>query len=131
MIKALFFIIFIFSYMTYAEEPSYQAEYNPLTCIGIAVEYENMYSVKWTFEATGGSGSLVDIRYNGKKRTGKIRTTVYENGNLYGRGKWVGRTSSRIYNTLIEINYSYSTKYFELKSTFNPDNFRLTGKCSN
>ena len=117
--------------MTYAEELSYQAEYNPLNCIGIAVEYENMYSAKWQFEHTGGSGSLLDIRYKSKKRTGKIRTTVYKNGNLYGRGKWIGRTSSRIYNTLIEINYSDSTKYFELISSFNPDNFHLKGKCSN
>ena len=131
MIKVLFFIIFIFSYMSYAEESPYQAEYNPLNCIGIAVEYENMYSAKWRFEPTGGSGSLLDIRYNNKKRTGKIRTTVYENGNLYGRGKWIGRTSSRIYNTLIEINYSDSTKYFELSSSFNPDNLHLKGKCSN
>ena len=65
------------------------------------------------------------------KRTGKIRTSVYENGDLYGRGKWVGRTSSRIYNTLVEINYENSSKTFELISLFNPDNFHMNGKCKN
>ena len=85
---------------------------------------------KWTFKATGGSGSLVDIRYNNKKREGKIRTSVYENGNLYGRGKWIGRTSSRIYNTLVEINYSKEKNIFTLSSAFNPDDFHLEGKCS-
>ena len=61
---------------------------------------------------------------------GKIRTSVSQNSDLYGRGKWIGRTSSRIYNTLVEINYSNEEKTFELISLFNPDNFHMTGKCS-
>ena len=74
---------------------------------------------------------MITIRYNKSKRTGKIRTSVYENGDLYGRGTWRGRTSSRIYNILVEINYENSSKKFELISLFNPDNFHMNGKCKN
>ena len=128
--KAVFLLTFIYSSFLNAEKIDYQALYKPLNCIGIAVDYKKMYTAKWTFEPAGGSGSLIDIRYNKKKRLGKIRTSVYQNGDLYGRGKWIGRTSSRIYNTLVEINYSNEEKTFELKSAFNPDNFHMTGKCS-
>lgn len=127
----VFTIITLFSLNSYGQEGKYQAEYKPLKCIGIAVDSEKMYPSKWTFNPTGGSGSEVDIRYNGIKRVGKIRTSVFENGNLYGRGKWIGRTSSRIYNTLVEINYSKENNTFELVSLFNPDNFRMSGKCTN
>ena len=129
--KIFFIIVFFYINLCSADEDIYQAEYKSLKCIGVVSEYEDRYIAKWTFEPTGGSGSLVDIRYNNKKREGKIRTSVYENGNLYGRGKWVGRTSSRIYNTLVEINYSNENKIFKLSSAFNPDNFHLEGKCSN
>ena len=130
MIKYIFIIIFIYSIrMLYAEQKDYEAVYEPLNCVGIAIDYEKMYIANWKFFPTGGSGSEIDIRYNNIKRVGKIRTTVYESGNLYGRGKWIGRTSSRIYNTLIEINYDHETKYFDLKSQFNPDQFRIKGKC--
>ena len=122
--KAVFLLTFIYSSFLNAEKIDYQAQYKPLNCIGIAVDYKNMYTAKWTFEPAGGSGSLVDIRYN------KNRTSVSQNGDLYGRGKWIGRTSSRIYNTLVEINYSNEEKTFELISLFNPDNFHMTGKCS-
>ena len=129
--KIIIIIVFLYMNLSIADEDTYQAEYVPLNCIGIANEYDQMFIAKWTFEPTGGSGSLVDIRYNNKKREGKIRTSVYKNGNLYGRGKWVGRSSSRIYNTLVEINYSNEEKVFKLKTTFNPDEFHLEGKCSN
>ena len=128
--KILFIIVFFYINLCSADEDIYQAEYKPLKCIGVVSEYEKRFIAKWTFKATGGSGSLVDIRYNNKKREGKIRTSVYENGNLYGRGKWIGRTSSRIYNTLVEINYSKEKNIFTLSSAFNPDDFRLEGKCS-
>ena len=128
--KILFIIVFFYINFCSADEDIYQAEYKPLKCIGVVSEYEKRFMAKWTFKATGGSGSLVDIRYNNKKREGKIRTSVYENGNLYGRGKWIGRTSSRIYNTLVEINYSKEKNIFTLSSAFNPDDFRLEGKCS-
>ena len=127
----IFLFILIFSLSCYAEEDKYQAIYQSLKCIGIAVNYDKMYTANWTFKHTGGSGSEVDIRYNKKKRLGKIRTSVYENGNLYGRGKWIGRTSSRIYNTLVEINYLKEKNTFELVSLFNPDNFHMAGKCNN
>ena len=127
----IFLFILIFSLSSYAEEDKYQAIYQSLKCIGIAVDYDKMYAANWTFKHTGGSGSVVDIRYNKKKRLGKIRTSVYENGNLYGRGKWIGRTSSRIYNTLVEINYLKEKNTFELISLFNPDNFHMAGKCNN
>tara|TARA_B110000238_G_C16133617_1_gene442602 strand:- start:2703 stop:3098 length:396 start_codon:yes stop_codon:yes gene_type:complete len=128
-----FFLIIIILFcinLSNADEKIYEAEYIPLKCIGVASEYENMFIAKWTFKPTGGSGSLIDIRYNNKKREGKIRTSVYANGNLYGRGKWIGRTSSRIYNTLVEINYFNETNIFKLSSAFNPDDFHLEGKCS-
>ena len=128
--KIFFIIIFFYISLCSADEDIYQAEYKPLKCIGVVSEYEKRFMAKWTFKPTGGSGSLVDIRYNNKKREGKIRTSVYENGNLYGRGKWVGRTSSRIYNTLVEINYSKEKNIFTLSSAFNPDDFHLEGKCS-
>jgi len=127
----IFLFILIFSLSSYAEEDKYQAIYQSLKCIGIAVDNGKMYAANWTFKHIGGSGSEVDIRYNKKKRLGKIRTTVYENGNLYGRGKWIGRTSSRIYNTLVEINYIKEKNTFELISLFNPDNFHMAGKCNN
>ena len=128
--KVLFIIVFFYINLCSADEDIYQAEYKTLKCIGVVSEYEKRFMAKWTFKATGGSGSLVDIRYNNKKREGKIRTSVYENGNLYGRGKWIGRTSSRIYNTLVEINYSKEKNIFTLSSAFNPDDFHLEGKCS-
>ena len=128
--KILFIIVFFYINLCSADEDIYQAEYKSLKCIGVVSEYEKRFIAKWTFKATGGSGSLVDIRYNNKKREGKIRTSVYENGNLYGRGKWIGRTSSRIYNTLVEINYSKEKNIFTLSSAFNPDDFHLEGKCS-
>ena len=128
--KIFFIIVFFYINLCSADEDIYQAEYKSLKCIGVVSEYEKRFIAKWTFKATGGSGSLVDIRYNNKKREGKIRTSVYENGNLYGRGKWVGRTSSRIYNTLVEINYSKEKKIFTLSSAFNPDDFHLEGKCN-
>ena len=128
--KVLFIIVFFYINLCFGDEDIYQAEYKPLKCIGVVSEYEKRFMAKWTFKATGGSGSLVDIRYNNKKREGKIRTSVYENGNLYGRGKWIGRTSSRIYNTLVEINYSKEKNIFTLSSAFNPDDFHLEGKCS-
>jgi hypothetical protein len=128
--KVFFIIVFFYINLCSADEDIYQAEYKSLKCIGVVSEYEKRFIAKWTFKATGGSGSLVDIRYNNKKREGKIRTSVYENGNLYGRGKWIGRTSSRIYNTLVEINYSKEKNIFTLSSTFNPDDFHLEGKCS-
>ena len=128
--KVLFIIVFFYINLCSADEDIYQAEYKPLKCIGVVSEYEKRFMAKWTFKATGGSGSLVDIRYNNKKREGKIRTSVYEKGNLYGRGKWIGRTSSRIYNTLVEINYSKEKNIFTLSSAFNPDDFHLEGKCS-
>ena len=128
--KVLFIIVFFYINLCSADEDIYQAEYKSLKCIGVVSEYEKRFIAKWTFKATGGSGSLVDIRYNNKKREGKIRTSVYENGNLYGRGKWIGRTSSRIYNTLVEINYSKEKNIFTLSSAFNPDDFHLEGKCS-
>ena len=129
--KIIFFVIFFYINLCTADENVYQADYEPLKCIGVVSEYEDRFIAKWTFEPTGGSGSLIDIRYNNKKREGKIRTSVYENGNLYGRGKWVGRTSSRIYNTLVEINYYKEKNIFKLSSAFNPDDFHLEGKCSN
>ena len=128
--KIFFIIVFFYINLCFGDEDIYQAEYKPLKCIGVVSEYEKRFMAKWTFKATGGSGSLVDIRYNNKKREGKIRTSVYENGNLYGRGKWIGRTSSRIYNTLVEINYSKEKNIFTLSSAFNPDDFHLEGKCS-
>lgn len=131
MLKYIIFIFLIVKSVSYAEEEKYEADYKPLYCKGIAFDYSEMFIAEWQFEPTGGSGSLITIRYNKKKRTGKIRTSLYENGNLYGRGKWIGRTSSRIYNTLVEINYNSSSKEFELVSLFNPDNFRMSGKCKN
>ena len=128
--KIFFIIVFFYINLCSADENIYQAEYKPLKCIGVVSEYDKRFMAKWTFKPTGGSGSLIDIRYNNKKREGKIRTSVYENGNLYGRGKWVGRTSSRIYNTLVEINYSKEKNIFTLSSAFNPDDFHLEGKCS-
>jgi len=128
--KILILIIYFCINLCAADENIYQAEYKPLKCIGVVSEYENRFIAKWTFQPTGGSGSLVDIRYNSKKREGKIRTSVYENGDLYGRGKWIGRTSSRIYNTLVEINYFKEKNIFTLSSAFNPDDFHLEGKCN-
>ena len=125
----IFFIFFLFSFTTYAEENIYQAEYIPLICRGVSYEDNETYFASWTFTPTGGSGSELDIRYNGDKRLGKIRTTVYSNGDLYGRGKWIGRTASKTYNTLLTINFYYETKKFILVSLFNPDNFHLEGKC--
>ncbi len=125
----LFF--FIFNKSLYSEEKKYVAIYEPLSCKGVASKDEKLSLATWKFYPTGGSGSEIDIRYNNKKkRVGKIRTTVYPNGNLYGRGKWIGRTSSRIYNTLIQIDYDNETKIFTLNSEFNPDNFHLMGKCN-
>ena len=131
MVKYIFLLCILFESISSAEESKYIADYKPLKCKGVAFDAGEMYIATWIFEPTGGSGSLVDIRYNKVKRTGKIRTSTYENGNLYGRGKWIGRTSSRIYNTLVEINYTNTTKKFELISLFNPDNFHLNGKCKN
>tara|TARA_B110000259_G_C13706863_1_gene278749 strand:+ start:19 stop:417 length:399 start_codon:yes stop_codon:yes gene_type:complete len=128
--RIIFFIGFFYIQLCIADEDIYKADYEPLNCIGVASEYDVMFIAKWTFKPTGGSGSLVDIRYNNKKREGKIRTSVYKNGNLYGRGKWVGRTSSRIYNTLVEVNYSNQENIFKLTTGFNPDGFHLEGKCS-
>ena len=131
MIKYLYILIFITSSICIAKDDVYQANYKPLFCKGVAIDDGNMFLAEWSFKSTGGSGSLVTINYNNKKRTGKIRTSVYESGDLYGRGKWIGRTSSRIYNTLVEINYESSTSKFELVSLFNPDNFHMSGKCKN
>ena len=131
MLKKIIFIFMIYKSIGYAEETKYEANYNPLNCKGIAFEYNGAFLAEWNFKPTGGSGSLITIKYNKLKRTGKIRTSVYEDGDLYGRGKWVGRTSSRIYNTLIEINYENASKTFELISLFNPDNFHMSGKCKN
>ena len=123
-------VLLIFIKPVFSEEEKYQAVYKPLDCKGVASEFQKLSVAHWKFYPTGGSGSEVDIRYNNKKRVGKIRTTVYPNGNLYGRGKWIGRTSSRIYNTLIQIDYDNSTKDFILNSEFNPDDFHLMGKCN-
>jgi len=124
----LFFLFFVKN--LYSEEKKYEAIYNPLVCKGVASEDQKLSLASWKFYPTGGSGSEIDIRYNNKKRVGKVRTTVYSNGNLYGRGKWIGRTSSRIYNTLIQIDYDNETKTFTLNSEFNPDDFHLMGKCN-
>ena len=130
MIKySLLFILIILNKSALSDENKYEAIYEPLFCKGIASDYDKMYLANWQFYPTGGSGSEIDIRYNKIKRVGKIRTTVYKTGDLYGRGKWIGRTSSRIYNTLVEINYDNNSKDFILSSTFNPDQFRLKGKC--
>jgi hypothetical protein len=131
MAKYIILILIIFNCTAFAEETKYEANYEPLNCKGIAFDSNEMFLSEWQFKSTGGSGSLITILYNKKKRTGKIRTSVYENGDLYGRGKWIGRTSSRIYNTLVEINYEKSTRKFELISLFNPDNFHMNGKCDN
>jgi len=131
MIKYIFFIIFFINSIGYAEDEKYEANYKPLYCKGVAFDDGKIFIAEWEFKHTGGSGSLITIIYNKNKRTGKIRTTVYENGDLYGRGKWIGRTSSRIYNTLVEINYENYSKKFELVSLFNPDNFHMSGKCKN
>jgi len=129
MIKYIYIIIFFVVSICVADEEIYQANYKPLICKGVAIDDGKMFIAEWSFKATGGSGSLITITYNKIKRTGKIRTSVYENGDLYGRGKWIGRTSSRIYNTLVEINYERSSSKFELVSLFNPDNFHMNGKC--
>tara|TARA_B100000686_G_scaffold9436_1_gene9499 strand:+ start:13878 stop:14276 length:399 start_codon:yes stop_codon:yes gene_type:complete len=124
-------LILIFNKSVYSEENKYEAIYEPLVCKGVASEYQKLSLADWKFYPTGGSGSEIDIRYNKKKkRVGKIRTTVYANGNLYGRGKWIGRTSSRIYNTLVQIDYDSKTKDFILNSEFNADDFHLMGKCN-
>jgi len=70
--KIIIIIVFLYMNLSIADEDTYQAEYVPLNCIGIANEYDQMFIAKWTFEPTGGSGSLVDIRYNNKKREGKL-----------------------------------------------------------
>ena len=131
MIKYIYIIIIFTTSICIADEDKYQANYKPLNCKGVAIDNGKMFLAEWSFKATGGSGSLVTIKYNKIKRTGKIRTSVYENGDLYGRGKWTGRTSSRIYNTLVEINYESSSSKFKLVSLFNPDNFHMNGKCKN
>jgi len=128
MIKFLIFFLFLFCKNVLSDD-EYEAVFNPLICKGVASDYQEMVIAKWKFFPTGGSGAEIDIRYNGKKKIGKLRTSVFKDGNLYGRGKWIGRTSSRIYNTLIEINYNALTKNFTLKSNFNPDEFHLMGKC--
>jgi len=132
MIKYIIILfILIFNKSLYSEDNKYEAVYEPLDCKGVASEYQKLSLAHWRFYPTGGSGSEIDIRYNNKKkRVGKIRTTVYSNGNLYGRGKWIGRTSSRIYNTLIQIDYDSKTKDFVLNSEFNPDDFHIMGKCN-
>jgi len=127
MIKYVF--LFLFFCGNVLSDDEYEAVFNPLICRGVASDYQEMIIAYWKFFPTGGSGAEIDIRYNGQKKVGKLRTSVFENGNLYGRGKWIGRTSSRIYNTLIEINYDALTKHFTLKSNFNPDEFHLIGKC--
>ncbi len=131
MIKFIILIFILFITISFAEEENYEANYEPLNCKGIAFDYNEMFLSEWTFQPTGGSGSLITILYDNKKKTGKIRTSVFKNGDLYGRGKWIGRTSSRIYNTLVEINYENASKKFELISLFNPDNFHMSGKCKN
>ena len=68
MIKYIFIIIFIYSIkMLYAEQKDYEAVYEPLNCVGIAIDYEKMYIANWKFFPTGGSGSEIDIRYNNIK----------------------------------------------------------------
>ena len=131
MIKYIFFIIIYFNSISFAQDDKYEANYDSLYCKGVAFDSGKTFLAEWEFKPTGGSGSLISIRYNKTIRTGKIRTSVYENGDLYGRGKWIGRTSSKIYNTLVEINYENNSKKFELVSLFNPDNFHMSGKCKN
>jgi len=124
------FIILVISAPTiFSKEETYQAVYKPLECRGVNFVNEKAYIATWTFIPTGGSGSEIDIRYNGIKKVGQIRTTVYENGDLYGRGKWIGRTASKTGNTLLTINFNYKSKKFILISLFNPDDFHLEGKC--
>ena len=53
--------------MLYAEQKVYEAVYEPLNCVGIAIDYEKMYIANWKFFPTGGSGSEIDIRYNNIK----------------------------------------------------------------
>ena len=54
--------------MLYAEQKDYEAVYEPLNCVGVAIDYEKMYIANWKFFPTGGSGSEIDIRYNNIKR---------------------------------------------------------------
>ena len=56
----------------------------------------------------------VDIRYLGKKKSVRIRTTAYKNGDLYGRGKWIGETTRKIYYKLVIINFTNNSKQFIL-----------------
>ena len=131
MIKYIFFIIIYFNSISYAQDYKYEVNYEPLYCKGVAFDDGKTFLAEWEFKSTGGSGSLISIRNNKTIRTGKIRTSLYENGDLYGRGKWIGRTSSRTYNTLVEINYENTSKKFKLVSLFNSDNSHMSGKCKN
>ena len=125
----LFQVYVFFPMIALSEENVYEAKFDILNCRGVATLNSNMYLSKWKFYPTGGSGGEIDIRYDGKKKLGRIRTSVYENGDLYGRGKWIGRTASRTYNTLVTIHFINVTKEFSLVSDFNPNIFRLMGKC--
>jgi len=114
---------------SFSKEGQYQAVFNPLKCRGVASVNDKIHFSEWKFYPIGGSGAEIDIRFNGDKRLGRIRTSVYENGDLYGRGKWIGRTAAKTYNTLVTIKFDYATKNFLLVSDFNPTIFRLNGKC--
>ena len=127
-----YFFIFTFILLkkpSSEESEQYQAIYTPLYCTGIERTSTGLNISNWTFYPAGGSGSIIETLSVNGKRTGKIRTTVYKNGDLYGRGKWIGRTDSRIYNTLITVNYDAKKSFFSLSSQFNPDEYRLQGKC--
>jgi len=111
------------------EETKYEAVFTSLYCTGIERTSGGLTISNWSFSPAGGSGSTIETLSTKGKRTGRIRTTVYDNGDLYGRGKWIGRTDSRIFNTLLTINYDAKKRYFTLISQFNPDEYRLQGKC--
>ena len=114
-LKKYIFCLFLFQVYVFfpmnalSEENVYEAKFDILNCRGVATLNSNMYLSKWKFYPTGGSGGEIDIRYDGKKKLGRIRTSVYENGDLYGRGKWIGRTASKTGNTLLTINFNYES----------------------
>ena len=64
----------LFKSIAYAEESKYEANYNPLNCKGIAFEYNGAFLAEWNFKPTGGSGSLITIKYNKLKRYIEIYT---------------------------------------------------------
>ena len=70
MIKYIFFIIIYFNSISFAQDDKYEANYDSLYCKGVAFDSGKTFLAEWEFKPTGGSGSLISIRYNKTIRTG-------------------------------------------------------------